>query len=82
MPTPIWQKQTSYTSKDEEVKHRNEAASKYVGDMRHKLLDLIDREMDEDKSQVEYALKNYAEMFFKQRNQSEWNKSPTGDKSV
>ena len=82
MPAPIWHKQTSYTSKDEEVKHRNEAASKYVGDMRHKLLDLIDREMDEDKSQVEYALKNYAEMFFKQRNQSEWNKSPTGDKSV
>ena len=82
MPAPIWQKQTSYTTKEEEGKHRNEATSRYMGEMRHKLLDLIDREMDEDKSQVEYALKNYAEMFFKQRNQSEWNKAPTGDKSV
>ena len=82
MPAPIWQKQASYASKDEEVKHRNEAASKYVGEMRHKLLDLIDREMDEDKSQVEYALKNYAEMFFKQRNQSEWNKAPIIGKTV
>lgn len=76
MPTPLWQKEASYTTRDEEVKHRNEAASKYVGEMRHKLLELIGKEMEEDKVQVEYALKNYAEMFFKQRNQSEWNKAP------
>ena len=45
--------------------------------MRRKLVELIDKEMDEDRDQVEYTLRNYAEMFFKQRSPAEW-KKPAG----
>ena len=74
LPVPLWKKAKSYKDKDEETKDRNAAASRYVQETRPKLLHLIEREMEEDHQQVEYVLRNYAEMFYKQHSETEWNK--------
>jgi hypothetical protein len=81
LPVPLWDKKPAYASREEEVKHRNEATGRYVVGMRQKLLELIDKEMEEDRVQLEYTLRNYAEMFFKQRSPAEWKKAE-GEKSV
>ena len=73
METPIWEKRGQYADKEEETKHRNQAAVSYVEQMRPLLAGAIEREMEEDRKMVTYALRNYSEMFWKQRSEHEWN---------
>ena len=73
MVVPMWEKKVEYKTKEEETKDRDEAALHYVETTRPMLIKLIEKEMEEDKRQVDYALRNYAEMFYKQRSEKEWN---------
>ena len=62
MKIPIWERKEGYVSKEAETAERNDAAAAYVETTRPLLLEMIKREMEEDRAQINYALKNYCEM--------------------
>ena len=62
MKIPIWERKEGYVNKEAETADRNEAAATYVETTRPLLLKMIEREMEEDRNQINYALKNYCEM--------------------
>ena len=62
MKIPIWEKKETYVNKEAETTDRNDAAAAFVESTRPLLLKMIEREMEEDRTQINYALKNYCEM--------------------